>query len=222
MEVCKLEHIEKNYRMGEVVTPLKDICLTVNSGDFVAVEGPSGTGKSTLLYVIGTLLESDSGSLFIDGQDVSRLSDQEKTVLRSEKIGFLFQDTNLIQALTLRDNLIIAQTLGGKRKADPARADELLKKLGLEDRAAFYPYQLSGGQKRRAVAARALINNPSLIIADEPTNDLDEHWAAQLMALLKEETQKGAAVIMVTHNSRWTQDATVHYTLDDGILTQIM
>ena len=222
MEICKLEHIEKNYRMGEVVTPLKDICLTVNNGDFIAVEGPSGTGKSTLLYVIGTLLESDGGKLFIEGQDVSALSDQEKTTMRSEKIGFLFQDTNLIQALTLRDNLIIAQTLGGKRKADPKRADELLEKLGLADRAGFYPYQLSGGQRRRAVAARALINNPSLIIADEPTNDLDEQWAAQLIALLKEETQKGAAVIMVTHNSRWTQDATIHYTLDNGVLTQIM
>lgn len=222
MEVCKLVHIEKNYRMGEVVTPLKDVCLTVNSGDFVAIEGPSGTGKSTLLYVIGTLLESDSGSLFIEGQDVSQLSDQEKTDLRSEKIGFLFQDTNLIQALSLRDNLLIAQTLGGKRKAEPARVDELLEKLGLADRAGFFPYQLSGGQRRRAVAARALINNPRLIIADEPTNDLDECWAAQLIALLKEETGKGAAVIMVTHNSRWTQDATVHYSLDSGMLTQLL
>ena len=222
MEICKLVHIEKNYRMGEVVTPLRDICLTVNSGDFVAIEGPSGTGKSTLLYVIGTLLESDSGSLFIEGQDVSQLSDQEKTDLRSEKIGFLFQDTNLIQALSLRDNLLIAQTLGGKRKAEPARVDELLEKLGLADRAGFFPYQLSGGQRRRAVAARALINNPRLIIADEPTNDLDECWAAQLIALLKEETGKGAAVIMVTHNSRWTQDATVHYSLDSGMLTQLL
>ena len=220
MEICKLEHIEKNYRMGEVVSPLKDVCLTVNSGDFIAVEGPSGTGKSTLLYVIGSLLEHDGGKLFIDGKDVSSLSDQEKTILRAEKIGFIFQDTNLIQALTLRDNLIFAQTLGGKRKPQPQLADELLEQLGLSDRANYYPYQLSGGQRRRAVAARALINKPKLIIADEPTNDLDEIWAEKLVQLLKAETEKGAAVLMVTHNSRWTHNATVRYSLDDGVLVE--
>lgn len=218
MEICKLEHITKNYRMGELVTPLKDICLTVCAGDFVAIEGPSGIGKSTLLYVIGSLLESDGGSLQIEGVELSSLSDEEKTRLRAEKIGFLFQDTNLIQALTLRENLELAQTLGGKRKADPARVEEMLELLGLTDRAGFYPYQLSGGQRRRAVAARALIHRPRLIIADEPTNDLDDHWADVLVRLLKAETEKGAAVIMVTHNSRWTQAAGSHYCLADGVL----
>lgn len=218
MEICTLSHVAKNYRMGEVVTPLKDVSLEIRSGDFIAVEGPSGMGKSTLLYVIGTLLKADSGTICFDGRDIASLSDREQTTLRGEKIGFLFQDSNLIQALTLRENLEFAQTLGGKRKADPARVDELLEQLGLSDRANFLPYQLSGGQRRRAMAARALIHGPSLILADEPTNDLDEHWAEKIITLLQEEARRGAAVVMVTHNTRWSECASVCYRLDDGML----
>lgn len=218
MEICTLSHVAKNYRMGEVVTPLKDVSLEIRSGDFIAVEGPSGMGKSTLLYVIGTLLKADSGTICFDGRDIASLSDREQTTLRGEKIGFLFQDSNLIQALTLRENLEFAQTLGGKRKADPARVDELLERLGLSDRANFLPYQLSGGQRRRAMAARALIHGPSLILADEPTNDLDEHWAEKIITLLQEEARRGAAVVMVTHNTRWSECASVCYRLDDGML----
>lgn len=218
MEICTLSHVAKNYRMGEVVTPLKDVSLEIHSGDFIAVEGPSGMGKSTLLYVIGTLLRADSGTICFEGKDIASLSDREQTTLRGEKIGFLFQDSNLIQALTLRENLEFAQTLGGKRKADPARVDQMLERLGLADRAGFLPYQLSGGQRRRAMAARALIHAPALILADEPTNDLDEYWAQEIVTLLQEETAKGAAVVMVTHNSRWSSCASVCYRLDDGIL----
>lgn len=220
MEICKLEHIHKDYKMGEVVTPLKDINITVNSGDFIAVEGPSGMGKSTLLYVIGTLLKADEGTILFDGQDVASMTDRQQTTLRGERLGFLFQDSNLIQALTLRENLEFAQTLGGKRKADPARIDEMLERLGLSDRANFLPYQLSGGQRRRAMAARALIHRPMLILADEPTNDLDDHWAEKIVMLLQEETKRGAAVIMVTHNSRWSACASLRYRLEDGMLVR--
>ena len=167
MEICKLEHIHKDYRMGEVVTPLKDLCLTVNSGDFIAVEGPSGIGKSTLLYVMGTLLQSDEGTYTFEGKDVSKLSDAEKSTLRAKKIGFLFQDSTMIQALTLRENLLFTQGVGGKK--DAKKVDDLLYRFGLEDRADFFPHQLSGGQRRRAMAARALLQNPMLILADEPT-----------------------------------------------------
>ena len=114
MEICKLEHIHKDYRMGETVTPLKDICLSVNSGDFIAVEGPSGIGKSTLLYVMGTLLQSDDGSYRFAGKDIAKLSDSEKSALRAQKIGFLFQDSTMIQALTLRENLLFTQGISGK------------------------------------------------------------------------------------------------------------
>ena len=218
MEICRLEHIHKDYRMGETVTPLKDINVTVNSGDFVAVEGPSGMGKSTLLYVIGTLLKADDGKIFFDGKDVMSMTDREQTSLRGEKVGFLFQDSSLIQALTLRENLEFAQTLGGKRKADPAKVDEMLERVGLTERANFLPYQLSGGQRRRAMVARALIHTPDLILADEPTNDLDDVWAEKVVSMLQEESRRGAAVIMVTHNTRWSAQASVRYRLDDGVL----
>ena len=221
MEICRLEHIRKDYRMGEVVTPLKDINMTVASGDFVAVEGPSGMGKSTLLYVIGTLLKADDGKIFFDGKDVISMTDREQTTLRGEKIGFLFQDSSLIQALTLRENLEFAQTLGGKRKADPAKIDEMLERVGLSDRAGFLPYQLSGGQRRRAMVARALIHEPSLILADEPTNDLDDLWAEKVVSLLQEEANRGAAVVMVTHNIHWASMAGIRLRLEDGVLVDI-
>ena len=219
MEICKLEHIHKDYRMGETVTPLKDICLTVGSGDFIAVEGPSGIGKSTLLYVMGTLLQSDEGTYTFEGKDVSGFSDGEKSTLRAKKIGFLFQDSTMIQALTLRENLIFTQGICGRK--DPKKVDELLCRFGLEDRADFFPHQLSGGQRRRAMAARALIHNPRLILADEPTNDLDEHWSEEIIQILKEQTEKGTAVVMVTHNARWASAATRRLRLEDGVLTDI-
>ena len=199
MEICRLEHIRKDYHMGELVTPLKDVTLTVNSGDFIAVEGPSGIGKSTLLYVMGTLLKSDGG-----------------TYLRAEKIGFLFQDSAMIQALTLRENLLFVQSIC--KKKDPAQVEELLRQFGIEDRADFLPHQLSGGQRRRAMAARALIHHPALILADEPTNDLDERWSEEIIQVLKDQAKKGTAVVMVTHNSRWAAAAARRCRLEDGVL----
>ena len=219
MEICKLEHIHKDYRMGEVVTPLKDICLTVNEGDFIAVEGPSGIGKSTLLYVMGTLLKPDEGTYTFEGKDVTAFNDSQASEFRAKQIGFLFQDSTMIQALTLRENLIFTQGVGGKK--DPKQVDELLYRFGLEDRADFFPHQLSGGQRRRAMAARALIHNPKLILADEPTNDLDEHWSEEIIRILKEQTLKGTAVVMVTHNSRWAGMANRRCRLDEGVLIDI-
>ena len=219
MEICKLEHIHKDYRMGEVVTPLKDLCLTVNPGDFIAVEGPSGIGKSTLLYVMGTLLQSDEGTYTFEGRDVSKLSDAEKSTLRAKKIGFLFQDSTMIQALNLRENLLFTQSVGGKK--DAKKVDDLLYRFGLEDRADFFPHQLSGGQRRRAMAARALLHDPALILADEPTNDLDEHWSNEIIRILKEQTANGTAVVMVTHNSRWATEATRRCRLEDGVLMDV-
>ena len=219
MEICKLEHIHKDYRMGEVVTPLRDVTLTVEPGDFIAVEGPSGIGKSTLLYVMGTLLQSDEGTYTFAGKDVAAMSDKEKSALRAKKIGFLFQDSTMIQALTLRENLLFTQSVCGKK--NPKQVEELLYQFGLEDRANFFPHQLSGGQRRRAMAARAMIHDPALILADEPTNDLDEHWSGEIIRILKEQTKKGTAVVMVTHNSRWAETATRRCRLEDGVLVDI-
>ena len=218
MEICKLEHIKKDYRNGELVSPLVDINLTVNSGDFIAIEGPSGIGKSTLLYVMGTLLKSDGGKMSIEGVDVSKLNDDQLAELRAQKVGFLFQDSNMIQALTLRDNLLFTQKIG-KKSGKPTRdVDELLERFGLDDRAHFLPGQLSGGQRRRAVAARSLIHSPSLILADEPTNDLDKFWAEEIIKILQEEAARGAGVIMVTHNSTWSQMAGRRCYLEGGKL----
>lgn len=217
MEICKLEHIRKDYIMGETVSPLKDATLTVNSGDFVTVEGPSGIGKSTLLYVMGTMLQWEAGTYTFEGRDVAAMTDNEKSDLRAEKIGFMFQDTNLIQALTLRENLIFAQQVGGK-KADKDKVDELLMEFDLLDRGDFLPHQLSGGQRRRAMAARCLIHNPLLILADEPTNDLDGIWAEKIIQMLKREASRGAGVVMVTHNTHWAKQANRRCYLEDGAL----
>lgn len=217
MEICKLEHIRKDYIMGETVSPLKDATLTVNSGDFVTVEGPSGIGKSTLLYVMGTMLQWEAGTYTFEGRDVAAMTDNEKSDLRAEKIGFMFQDTNLIQALTLRENLIFAQQVGGK-KADKDKVDELLMEFDLLDRGDFFPHQLSGGQRRRAMAARCLIHTPLLILADEPTNDLDGIWAEKIIQMLKREASRGAGVVMVTHNTHWAKQANRRCYLEDGSL----
>ena len=217
MEICKLEHIRKDYVMGETVSPLKDATLTVNSGDFIAVEGPSGIGKSTLLYVMGTMLQWEAGTYTFEGRDVAVMTDNEKSDLRAEKIGFMFQDTNLIQALTLRENLIFAQQVGGQ-KADKDKVDGLLMEFDLLERADFFPHQLSGGQRRRAMAARCLIHNPLLILADEPTNDLDGIWAEKIIEMLKREAGRGAGVVMVTHNTHWAKQANRRCYLEDGAL----
>lgn len=216
--ICELKKIEKKYNKGEEVIPLRDINLEAQSGDFIVIEGPSGTGKSTLLYVIGSLLKSDAGDLIINGRNTAELSEAELTDMRAREIGFIFQDSNMIQALTLKENLEFAERTGKGRKGYVSKAEEYLGKLGLDDRADYLPYQLSGGQKRRAMVARALINSPKLVLADEPTNDLDEKWAQKVIELLKDECRKGAAVIMVTHNDKWLDDATKKYSLSDGIL----
>ena len=217
MEICKLEHIRKDYIMGETVSPLKDATLTVSAGDFITVEGPSGIGKSTLLYVMGTMLQWEAGTYTFEGRDVAAMTDNEKSDLRAEKIGFMFQDTNLIQALTLRENLIFAQQVGGK-KADKDKVDSLLMEFDLLDRGDFFPHQLSGGQRRRAMAARCLIHNPLLILADEPTNDLDGIWAEKIIQMLKREASRGAGVVMVTHNTHWAKQANRRCYLEDGAL----
>jgi len=204
--------------MGEEICPLQDVNLTINPGDFISVEGPSGIGKSTLLYVTGSLLEADEGRLYLDNQDVSLLTDRQLTALRAEKIGFIFQETNLIQALTLQENLEFAQALGKVCKTDSQAIAALLERLGLADRKDFLPYQLSGGQRRRAMAARALINHPSLILADEPTNDLDDVWANEIVRLFAEAVAKGGAVVMVTHNNKWAGGAAIQYRLEHGKL----
>lgn len=218
MEVCRLENIQKDFIRGEVITPLKGINLSIEEGDFITIEGVSGTGKSTLLHVLGTLMKPNYGNYFFGDQNVFTLGDSKISELRAEKIGFLFQNTNLIQALTLRENIMFASRIGKNVKRS---TDELLNRFGLSDRADHLPYQLSGGQMRRAAAIRSIIHSPSLILADEPTNDLDDGWSEEMIRVFKEETERGASVVMVTHNKISTINATKKYRLEDGKLLEI-
>lgn len=215
MEICRLENIKKNFQMGETITPVDDVNLSIHEGDFIVIEGPSGVGKSTFLYVLGTLLQPTEGKYYFDDVDVSTLNDQQKSDLRAKHIGFLFQDTNLIQALTLKQN--IEFVLDHKNEE---LLENLLKRFGLDDRKEFLPHQLSGGQRRRAGAVRSMIHGPKLLLADEPTNDLDEHWAQVMIEAFKEQTQKGTAVVMVTHNKELAMHAKRRFVLHDGKLIE--
>jgi putative ABC transport system ATP-binding protein len=221
MEICRLENVSKSYFTGEKLTPLRNVDLVVNAGDLVSVEGSSGIGKSTLLYVMGSLLKADQGRLYLNKKDVGLMTDQQLTHLRAEKIGFIFQETNLIQALTLQENLEFTRSLVKKSKDNLGEILYLLSRLGLSSHKDLLPYQLSGGQRRRAMIARALINRPALILADEPTNDLDEFWAREIVQLFLEANRQGSAVVIVTHNNQWTQEAPFQYRLEDGKLAAV-
>lgn len=219
MEICRLENISKTYSKGENVCPLKDISLSINSKDFISIEGPSGIGKSTLLYIIGGLLKADTGKIFIQDIDVSTLNDKSLTTLRGEKIGFIFQEPNLINSLTLEENLEISLLVSTGKK-DKKKVNDILERLGLDNRKNFLPHKLSGGQKRRAAIARGIIHNPSLILADEPTNDLDENYAKVVMDILGDLSCKGSAVVMVTHNTKWMDKVNTRYEINNGYLNK--
>lgn len=220
MTLCRLEKVSKTYEMGEVVCPLNEVSLTVEKGDFLAIEGPSGTGKSTLLYIMCGLLMPTGGEVFLDNENLSRLPDTKVTELRKDLVGFVFQETNLFQALTVEGNLRFVQSIGKSGKPDEAKISRYLEELGLSSRRDFLPGQLSVGQRRRLVVARALINDPLLVLADEPTNDLDEVWAGKIMSLLTGVVERGGAVVMVTHNPQWAEKATKRYLMQEGRLVE--
>lgn len=218
MELCRIDKVSKVYEMGEVVCPVNNVSLKVESGDFLAIEGPSGTGKSTLLYIMSGLLRPTQGNVFLQGKDLINMPDSSVTDLRRTQVGFIFQETNLFQALTVEANLRFVQSLGKGTQPDSAKAAFYLEQLGLSDRRTFLPSQLSVGQRRRLVVARALINDAPLILADEPTNDLDEGWAVKVIELLSDVVKRGGAVVMVTHNTHWAQKANKRYQLEEGRL----
>ncbi|KUO65916.1 MAG: ABC transporter ATP-binding protein [Gracilibacter sp. BRH_c7a] len=218
MELCRMEKVSKIYAMGEEVRPLNNISLNIEVGDFLSVQGPSGMGKSTLLYVMSGLLKPSEGDVFIKDINIRNIPDDEITDLRKKNIGFIFQETNLFQALTVEENLRFVLAVGQGKNIDQSKIDYYIQELGLAQRRNFLPNQLSVGQRRRLVAARALINDAPLILADEPTNDLDDGWAGRVMELLTDKVQEGGAVVMVTHNSYWAEKAGKHYTMQEGSL----
>ena len=217
--VLTLDALTKRYTADEI-PPVADLSLTLHRGDFVAVEGPSGMGKSTLLYLMGGLIRPTSGTITFRETQLTALNDRALTKWRQEELAFIFQETILFAALTARENLMEAMKLhrGIPRGQRAGLAAQYLERMGLSDRADHLPHQLSVGQRRRLIIARALMGSHSLILADEPTNDLDDLWAETVIDLLAERAREGCCVVMVTHNDKWARRASSRYLLEHGQL----
>jgi putative ABC transport system ATP-binding protein len=200
-----LDKVSKTYVDGEKrVNVIEDMTLKVNEGEFVAVVGPSGSGKSTFLSLAGALLAPTTGRIFVGGQDLSQLTESMLNRIRLEKIGFVFQSSNLIPYLTVIDQLILVSELSGKERTDAKRkAQKIIKRLGLSHRIHHYPEQLSGGERQRVAIARAWMNDPEIILADEPTASLDSERGREVVQMLADEVKlRGKAAVMVTHDQR--------------------
>ena len=200
--MIQVENISRTYDMhGAEVRALDDVSLRVDAGEFVAITGPSGSGKSTLLNVLGCLDRPDTGSYVLDGQEVSRLDDEAISTVRNRKIGFIFQSFHLLPRLTVLENVLLPLRFTREPKPEvSARARELLARVGLADRMDHRPTQLSGGQMQRAAIARSLILSPALLLADEPTGNLDSKSAADVLGLIEELHTHGQTIVLVTHD----------------------
>ncbi|GAA4384004.1 ABC transporter ATP-binding protein [Hymenobacter koreensis] len=200
--MLKIEHLEKIYRTEEVQTKaLNNVSLEVNEGEFVAIMGPSGCGKSTLLNIIGLLDEPDGGHFSFAGQDVTNVNERRRAELRKKHIGFVFQSFNLIEELTVAENVelpLIYLGVGAAQRKE--KVEKVLEKMQIMHRRNHFPQQLSGGQQQRVAVARAVVNSPRLILADEPTGNLDSSNGNEVMELLTELNEAGTTIVMVTHS----------------------
>ena len=222
MELLKAQNLCKTYGEGEAaVQALKDATFSVPRGEFLAVVGESGSGKSTLLNLLGALDVPTSGRVYIDGKDTFSMKDEELTVFRRRNIGFIFQSFNLIPELTVEQNIVFPLLLD-YQKPNKNYLDELLSVLNLQQRRNHLPGQLSGGQQQRVAIGRALITKPSLILADEPTGNLDSGNSSEVITLLKETSRKyEQTIIMITHNRSIAQTADRVISVSDGVLTDL-
>jgi putative ABC transport system ATP-binding protein len=223
-EVIRLKDVAKYYEMGDgVVKALDHFDIEIQQGDFVAVMGPSGSGKSTAMNLVGNLDSPTKGAIYLDGKDISHFSESEVAQMRGKKIGFIFQSFNLVSNLTAKENImlpLIFQEIPLEERE--VRAEELLKMVDLADRMDHYPNQLSGGQQQRVAIARALANDPDVILADEPTGNLDTKSGENVMGFLKELNSKGKTIIMVTHDpEKALAHAKIIYWLKDGKLEKV-
>ena len=214
----RLRGVGRTYeRGGETVHALRDVDLTVEAGEFVAVVGPSGSGKSTMLNTLGLLDTPTAGDVFLDGEEVSDLDDGTRTDLRKEYIGFVFQDFYLIPTLTATENVLLPTVYDADREAEE-RAEDLLERVGLGDRLGHRPTELSGGQKQRVAIARSLVNEPEVLLADEPTGNLDTGTGRQVLEEFERVCAEGVAVVAVTHDELVTEYADRTVELVDGHL----
>ncbi|WP_323191366.1 ABC transporter ATP-binding protein [Halostella sp. PRR32] len=217
-----LGDVRKTYRVGEPVHALDGVDLTLDRGSYTAVMGPSGSGKSTLMNLVGCLDTPTEGTVTVDGTDVTELSDRDRTSLRGDEIGFVFQTFNLMPKLTARENValpLIFQGVPGSRRTE--RADEILERVGLGDRGDHRPNELSGGQRQRVAIARALVTDPTLVLADEPTGNLDTETGAIIMDLFDEARAAGNTVLVVTHERHIAERADRIVHLLDGRVERV-
>jgi putative ABC transport system ATP-binding protein len=221
MEILKVENLIKNYGSGEnLVNAVDDVSFSVEKGEFVAIVGASGSGKSTLLHLIGGVDRPTSGKIFVDGNDISKMNDDKLAVFRRRQVGIVYQFYNLIPILTVEENITLPCDLDG-RGVDRERLEMILDSFGLRARRKHLPNQLSGGQQQRTSIARALINNPSLVLADEPTGNLDSKSSEEVMSMLKMCNQSyGQTVIMITHNLDIAKQADRIITISDGKIVE--
>jgi putative ABC transport system ATP-binding protein len=221
--VVEARDLKKTYLLGKIpVEALRGLNLRVEKGDFVSVLGPSGSGKSTLLNLIGALDKPTSGTLLIDGVDVSKLNDNQLAELRL-KVGFVFQFFNLIPRLTAKDNVELSMQIANKGKTERSkRAEELLETVGLKDRMKHKPAELSGGQQQRVAIARALANDPSFLLLDEPTGNIDSKTAQEVMGIVKSLNDKGVTIVMVTHDQHLARESKRTVEMIDGKITSEM
>jgi len=198
----QVENITKVFRIGKVDVPaLRGVSFEVQRGEFVSIVGPSGSGKSTLFYIMGGLTGPTSGRVLIDGADFAQMSDARRTEMRKRKIGFVFQKFNLLPTLTAKDNIEIAREIAGRDGQDPDFEKRVTEMLGISERLNHRPSELSGGEQQRVALARALINHPSIVLADEPTGNLDSKNSEIVLGMLRETNKKfGQTVLMITHN----------------------
>jgi putative ABC transport system ATP-binding protein len=217
---CAIEALDltMTYRSGNLTVPaVQNVCLTVNHGEFVAVTGPSGCGKSTLLHLLGGLLSPSSGKVLIDGIDISNLADSERTAIRREKIGYVFQRFNLLPTLTAKGNIELAKKIHGNGHAGVNGVDRIFNMLGLKDKIHFRPGELSGGEQQRVAIARAVINRPSIVLADEPTGSLDSRNSHIVLEILRDLNEKlGQTIVMITHDSEAASVANRIIEMKDG------
>lgn len=221
MEILKVENLTKTYGSGEnLVHAVDDVSFSVEKGEFVAIVGASGSGKSTLLHLIGGVDRPTSGKIFVDGNDISKMNDDKLAVFRRRQVGIVYQFYNLIPILTVEENITLPCDLDG-RGVDRERLEMILDSFGLRARRKHLPNQLSGGQQQRTSIARALINNPSFVLADEPTGNLDSKSSEEVMSMLKMCNQNyGQTVIMITHNLDIAKQADRIITISDGKIVE--
>ncbi len=220
MAIVVTRGLTKLYKQGDTkVVAVDNANISIDKGDLVSIVGKSGSGKTTLLNLIGCIDIATEGELEIDGTSVVTASNQELAKIRRQKIGYIFQDFNLIPILTAKENIIMPTLLDSK-KVDGAYVNELARFLGIEDRLRHFPSELSGGQKQRVAIARALINRPSIILADEPTGNLDRKSADEIIELLIKVNKRGNTVLLVTHDEKYADLCKKKFVIDDGVVME--